>query len=384
MKIATIVGARPQFIKAATLTRVFRKLPAVEEVMIHTGQHYDQNLSAVFFEQMGIPEPAFNLGIGSGSHGFQTGRMLEEIERTLQQVQPDYVLVYGDTNSTLAGALAAVKLHLHVAHVEAGLRSFNRAIPEEVNRILTDHTSDLLFAPTETALVNLQREGLADGRCYLTGDVMYDAALYYAPIAEAESRLLDSLQFGDRDYILATIHRPINTDNLSNLRTILAAFASVAKDIPVVFPMHPRTRQRLLRAGMLDEIPGGIRIIEPVGYLDIVMLEKHARLVATDSGGMQKEAFFYRVPCVTLREETEWTELVDLGWNRLAPPVSTAAVVTALRAALEAGPGSEAAPYGDGHSAERIAGILTQHDRGTSQAAAQIEEFVVAEAEKRS
>jgi UDP-GlcNAc3NAcA epimerase len=384
MKIATIVGARPQFIKAATLTRIFRSLPAVEEVMIHTGQHYDQNLSAVFFEQMGIPEPAFNLGIGSGTHGFQTGRMLEEIERTLQQVQPDYVLVYGDTNSTLAGALAAVKLHIPVAHVEAGLRSFNRAIPEEVNRILTDHTSDLLFAPTETAVANLQREGLANGRCHLTGDVMYDAALYYVPIAEAESRLLDSLDLIGRDYILATIHRPINTDNLSNLKTILDAFAKIAEDIPVVLPMHPRTRHRLLGAGMLDKISSGIRVIEPVGYLDIVMLEKHARLLATDSGGMQKEAFFYRVPCVTLREETEWTELVDLGWNRLAPPVSTAAVLTALRAALEAGPGAEAEPYGDGHSAERIASILTRQSCRTRQAATQTEEFVVAEARKRS
>jgi len=381
MKIATIVGARPQFVKAATLTRVFRGLPAVEEVIIHTGQHYDQNLSAIFFEQMGIPEPTFNLGIGSGSHGFQTGRMLEEIERTLQQLQPDYVLVYGDTNSTLAGALAAVKLHLPVAHVEAGLRSFNRAIPEEVNRILTDHISDLLFAPTETAVANLRREGLSDGRCYLTGDVMYDAALHYAPIAEAESRLLGSLDLADRDYILATIHRPINTDNLFNLRTILAAFATISKDIPVVLPMHPRTRHRLVEAGMLDEISSGIRVIEPVGYLDMVMAEKHARLVATDSGGMQKEAFFYRVPCVTLREETEWTELIDLGWNRLAPPVSTAAVVTALRAALQAGPGLEAEPYGDGHSAERIAHILTGDGRGTREATAQIEEFV--EAEKR-
>ena len=374
MKIATIVGARPQFVKAATLTRVFRSLPGVEEVMIHTGQHYDQNLSAVFFEQMGIPEPSFNLGIGSGTHGYQTGRMLEEIERILQQLQPDFVLVYGDTNSTLAGALAAVKLHLRVAHVEAGLRSFNRAIPEEVNRILTDHASDLLFAPTETAVVNLQREGISDGRCYLTGDVMYDAALYYAPIAEAESRLLDSLDLVDRDYVLATIHRPINTDNLSNLRTILAAFATIAKDIPVLLPMHPRTRHSLLRAGMLDEVPRGIRVIEPVGYLDIVMAEKHARLVATDSGGMQKEAFFYRVPCVTLREETEWTELVALGWNRLAPPVSTAAVVATLRAALQAGPGAEAEPYGDGHSAERIAHILTRQEPGISRATAKIEE----------
>jgi UDP-GlcNAc3NAcA epimerase len=383
MKIATIVGARPQFIKAATLTRVFRGLPAVEEVMIHTGQHYDQNLSAVFFEQMGIPEPAFNLGVGSGTHGVQTGRMLEEIERTLQQVQPDCVLVYGDTNSTLAGTLAAVKLHIPVAHVEAGLRSFNRAIPEEVNRILTDHASDLLFAPTEIAVANLRREGLSNGRCHLTGDVMYDAALYYGPIAEAESRLLSSLDLVGRDYILATIHRPINTDNLSNLKTILDAFAAVARDIPVVLPMHPRTRHRLLGVGMFEEISRGIRVIEPVGYLDIVMLEKHARLVATDSGGMQKEAFFYRVPCVTLREETEWTELVGLGWNRLVPPVSTAAVVAAIRAALQAGPGLEAEPYGDGHGAERIADILTRQGCGISHAATPIEEFAVAEAKKR-
>jgi UDP-GlcNAc3NAcA epimerase len=365
MKIATIVGARPQFIKAAALSRVFRTLPGVEEVMIHTGQHYDENLSAVFFEQLGVPEPNYNLGIGSGSHGFQTGRMLEEIERVLQDLHPDCVLVYGDTNSTLAGALAAVKLHFPVAHVEAGLRSFNRAIPEEINRTLTDHSSDLLFTPTETAVLNLQREGISNGRLHLTGDVMYDVALHYAPLAEAQSRLLGSIGLIGEDYILATIHRPSNTDNLTHLQNILGALMCIAKEMPVVLPLHPRTRNSMLSAGMLDEVAGIIRVIEPVGYLDMVMLEKNARLIATDSGGMQKEAFFYRVPCVTLREETEWTELVDLGWNRLSPPRSATSVLAVLRTALQAGHGSEAAPYGDGHSAERIARILTEYGQGT-------------------
>jgi UDP-GlcNAc3NAcA epimerase len=359
MKIATIVGARPQFVKAAALTRAFKNLSAVHEIMIHTGQHYDDNLSKIFFEQMEIDDPAINLGIGSGSHGYQTGRMLTEIDSTLRRLRPDCVLVYGDTNSTLAGALAAVKLHFPLAHVEAGLRSFDRSIPEEVNRVLTDHASDFLFAPTKSAMLNLKREGISDERFFLTGDVMYDVALHYSPIAETQSRVLETLALTDRDFVLATIHRPVNTDNLTNLTTILNALSAIGKEIPVVLPMHPRTRHALLRSGKGDELTGSIQIIEPLGYLDMVMLERHARLIATDSGGVQKEAFFYRVPCVTLRNETEWSELLELGWNRLAPPLSAAAVLAVLREALEAGPGVEAQPYGDGKSAQRIAATLT-------------------------
>ena len=359
MKIATIFGARPQFIKAAAVSHVFRTFPHVEEVMIHTGQHYDENLSKVFFSQLGIPEPTFNLGIGSATHGAQTGRMLEAIESLLVEVRPDYVLVYGDTNSTLAGALAAVKLHIPVAHVEAGLRSYNRQMPEEVNRILTDHSADLLFAPTRTAVENLAIEGIGDGRVHFVGDVMYDVALRYSSIAEQNSSILDRLGLQDRSYVLATIHRASNADHSTQLRIILDALMQLSRRLPIVLPLHPRTRASLGKAGMLKDISENIRILDPTGYLDTLMLEKHARLIVTDSGGMQKEAFFHRVPCVTLRAETEWTELLELGWNRLAPPRSSETILSVLSDALEARPGKEACPYGNGKCAERIVNIIT-------------------------
>ncbi|MHB8182985.1 MAG: non-hydrolyzing UDP-N-acetylglucosamine 2-epimerase [Candidatus Desulforudaceae bacterium] len=361
MKIVAVVGARPQFIKAATVSRVLRSTPGVEEVLVHTGQHYDDNMSRVFFEELEIPEPNYHLGIGSGTHGAQTGRMLEAVEQVLLQERPDWALVYGDTNSTLAGALAAAKLHIPVAHVEAGLRSFNRRMPEEINRVLTDHASDLLFAPSETASENLRREGIPEERIHLVGDVMYDAALYYGAKAERESRILERLALQPKGYLLATVHRAENTDDPVRLRAIFEGLAVAAREMPVVLPLHPRTRAALAREGMLAETSRHLRLIEPVGYLDMVLLEKNALLIATDSGGVQKEAFFYRVPCVTLREETEWVELVELGWNHLVSPMSRDGVKRAVVAQLAERGRDKPNLYGNGKAAhlivERLAGV---------------------------
>lgn len=334
MKIASVVGARPQFIKTAAVSRALRAIEGVKETLIHTGQHYDANMSSVFFEELEIPHPDYNLGIGSATHGAQTGRMLEAIEGVLLKEKPDWVLVYGDTNSTLAGALAAVKLHIPVAHVEAGLRSFNRRMPEEINRVLTDHASDLLFAPTQTAVENLQREGIPDARIKLVGDVMYDAALYYGAKAERQSRILNALKLEPKGYILATIHRAENTDDPLRLRAIFDSLAEIAHEIKVVLPLHPRTRAALVQASLYDKAAQSICLIEPVGYLDMMMLEKNARLIATDSGGVQKEAFFYHVPCVTLREETEWVELVELGWNYLIKFIEGKCLASKIRSLL--------------------------------------------------
>jgi len=358
MKIVTVVGARPQFVKAAVLSRLMREHGRIEEVMIHTGQHYDENMSDVFFSELEIPRPAHHLGVGSGAHGQQTGRMLEAIERVLQEVKPNAVLVYGDTNSTLAGALAAAKLHIPIAHVEAGLRSFNRRMPEEINRVLTDHLSRWLFAPTPTAVENLQHEGRPAECVYLTGDVMYDAALHSAQ--HVDPRLLERLGLKEKEYVLATIHRAENTDVPERLRAILEALRTVAAETPVVLPLHPRTRAVLERDGTLEALTRGLRLLGPVGYIDMVGLEKNACLIATDSGGVQKEAFFQRVPCVTLREETEWVELVELGWNRLAPPTDSAAIVMALRQAMKspATMPAQADLYGGGQAGERILKIL--------------------------
>ncbi len=358
MKVLTVVGARPQFIKAAAVATVLRATPEVREVLVHTGQHYDDNMSRVFFEELEIPKPDYHLGIGGGTHGQNTGRMLEAIERVLLEERPDWVLVYGDTDSTLAGALAAVKLHVRVAHVEAGLRSFNRRMPEEINRVLTDHASDLLFAPTEAAVQNLKREGIPEERIHLVGDVMYDAALYYGKKAERESRILERLSLQPKGYILATVHRAENTDNPARLKAILEGLAKVHREVPVVFPVHPRPRKAAELFG-LGHLLESVMAIEPVGYLDMVMLEKNASLIATDSGGVQKEAFFYRVPCVTLREETEWVELVALGWNRLCPPGK----VTDLAACIDEARrthGAEASPYGDGKASARIVRLLRE------------------------
>jgi UDP-GlcNAc3NAcA epimerase len=286
--------------------------------------------------------------------------MLEAVEQALLESRPDWVLVYGDTNSTLAGALAAAKLHIPVAHVEAGLRSFNRRMPEEINRVLTDHTSDQLFAPTEAAVKNLKQEGIPEKKFSLVGDVMYDAALYYGAKAEQESHILQKLRLETKSYILATVHRAENTDDRGHLWTIFQGLELIAKKIPVVLPLHPRTRAVLEQEGLLGEASRHVCLIEPVGYLDMVMLEKNAQLIVTDSGGVQKEAFFYQVPCVTLRQETEWVELVELGWNRLIPPLSANEIFTGVKDALGKY-GALGHPYGDGHAAEKIVAVLKRN-----------------------
>lgn len=314
MIVATVVGARPQFIKAAMLARELARRPGVRHLLIHTGQHHDPEMSEVFFRQLEIPEPEFNLGVEGGPHGRSTGRMLEAVEGALIEVRPDWVVVPGDTNSTLAGALAAAKLLLRVAHVEAGLRSFDRRMAEEINRVVTDHVSELLLAPTEAAVKNLAREGLDGERVALVGDVMYDAALHYRP--RAAGAALHSAGVEPGGYVLATVHRAENTDDPARLASIMEGLGRVAKSMPVVLPLHPRTRKALSHRGG-RAVDGALRLIEPVGYLEMLALESSAAVIATDSGGVQKEAYFHGVPCLTLREETEWVELVEAGANRL-------------------------------------------------------------------
>jgi len=363
LKIVSVVGARPQFIKSGILSRTLRKIPEITEIVIHTGQHYDTNMSQVFFQQLGMPEPDHHLGIGSVQHGAQTGRMLEKIEEVLVRETPNWVLVYGDTNSTLAGALAATKLHIRLAHVEAGLRSFNRQMPEEINRVVADHLSDLLFSPTNVAVENLRKEGIDTARIRLVGDIMYEAALLYGNKAEADSGILEQVGLSHAGYILATIHRAQNTDDPDRLNNICSALCRLATDCPVVFPLHPRTRKMMLQSGLLGANSQPIRFLHPVGYLDMVMLEKHARLIITDSGGVQKEAYFYRVPCVTLRDETEWRELVEVGWNRLVPPNNPDVILREIRQSLLKKPDQHSALYGDGQTAEKICEVLVESSR---------------------
>jgi UDP-GlcNAc3NAcA epimerase len=357
VKVLTVVGARPQFIKASPVSRVLREAMH-QEVIVHTGQHYDYGMSRIFFDEMGIPEPGINLEVGSGSHGWQTGQMLMRLEEIMQQQQPDCVLVYGDTNSTLAGALAACKLRLPIAHVEAGLRSFNRDMPEEHNRVLTDHCSDLLFCPTQTAVNNLACEGLTRS-VHLVGDTMFDAVLQFAEIARRRSVILDDLGLKPKNYLLATLHRPYNTDIPENLCAILKAFADI--DETIIFPVHPRTREKI--AGLegspgVEGAAGGLKMISPVGYLDMLMLEQHARLILTDSGGMQKEAFFFGVPCITLRPETEWVETLADGWNELVGADPDRIVQAVLKRNLPEG--SPPALFGDGRAADNIVSQLTR------------------------
>jgi UDP-GlcNAc3NAcA epimerase len=350
LKILSIVGARPQFIKAAMISRELAGSQEFHESLLHTGQHFDDNMSRVFFQELGIPQPDYNLGINGLSHGAMTGRMIEQIENVILNEKPNLVIVYGDTNSTLAGALAAVKLHVPAAHVEAGLRSFNRSMPEEINRIVADHSCDLLLVPTETAAINLKREGIADNRIAVVGDVMFDAAIHYGVVAEEKSKILTELQLNEVKFVLSTIHRPGNTDNRQRLRDIFSSLIQIVKELPVIVPLHPRTRQSLSDSGVsLD----GLTIIDPVGYLDMMMLEIRASVVVTDSGGIQKEAYFHRTPCVTVRPETEWIELVASGWNTLAEPSE---LPEKVRAALDLDTSALEAPsyYGEGNAAKRI------------------------------
>lgn len=356
MKICSVIGARPQFVKASVVSLAILRRADIQEVLVHTGQHYDVNMSDVFFQELALPVPAYNLGVGSGRHGAQTARMLEGLEEILLTERPDVVLIYGDTNSTLAAAVAAAKLHVPIAHVEAGLRSFNRRMPEETNRVVADALSDVLFVPTEEAAQQLRREGHPEERIVWSGDVMYDAALLMKGVAMSRSRILDELALVERGFFLATVHRAENTDDPVRLRAIFEALELVARRHPVVLPLHPRTRAALLREHLLERASDALRLIEPVGFLDMVRLEMGALAVATDSGGLQKEAFFHGVPCFVLREETEWTELVTAGWNALVPPGDPAQMADAMLAT----PGDRLAisPYGDGHASEVIVGHL--------------------------
>lgn len=348
MKIASIVGARPQLIKLFPVSRALRHSHI--EVIVHTGQHYDFKMSEVFLREMGIPQPDYNLEVGSGSHAEQTGRMLVGLEKVFLKERPDIVLVFGDTNSTLAGALVASKLQIPVAHVEAGLRSFNRTMPEEINRVVADHVSQVLFCPTETAVRNLAQEGITKN-VFLVGDVMFDAVLYFGEKAEAHSGFLSGLQLERGKYLLATIHRASNTDSHEALATLLKTFAAIKEQI--VFPLHPRTRRSMLDAGLA--FSRNVQVIDPVGYLEMLALENNARMILTDSGGVQKEAYFFGVPCVTLRSETEWTELVEAGWNCVLG-LDQERILAVVKEWKPDGP--RPSFFGKGDSSQRIAEIL--------------------------
>jgi UDP-GlcNAc3NAcA epimerase len=356
-KILTILGARPQFIKASVVSKAIKESAVLHEVILHTGQHFDANMSDVFFAELGMRAPNHNLAISGGRHGDMTGRMLGRIEEILIEENPDAVLVYGDTNSTLAGALAAVKLHIPVAHVEAGLRSFNERMPEEINRVLTDRISRWRFAPTETAVMHLRNEGCRTNSIFHVGDVMFDVALQHGTKVTPDERILPRLGCSPGNYALVTVHRAENTDNPCRLATIVEALKRVAQSLSVVWPVHPRTRRILQELGITPSAQPNLHLIDPVGYLDMVQLEKYAAVIATDSGGVQKEAFFHGVPCVTLRDETEWVELVQAGWNRLAPLDESDQLANTIRMAMDRR-GANILPYGDGNSSRKIASIL--------------------------
>lgn len=360
MKLITIIGARPQFVKAAPFSEVFRK--ENKEILVHTGQHYDNNMSNIFFSELGIPKPDYNLGVGSGSHGVQTGRMLEKVEEIIIEEKPDGLLVYGDTNSTLAGALAASKLHIPVFHVEAGLRSYNKSMPEEQNRILTDHISDLLLCPTQTAVDNLAKEGITQG-VINTGDIMYDAVLrnikiskkkYNAGIWIEELKKENGkiLKLNKKEYYLATIHRAENTDNIEKLKVIFKAFEVLGK--PVLLPLHPRTKKIIDNLNLTYK---NIIIINPIGYLLMLYLISNAYMIITDSGGLQKEAYFLKIPCTTLRDQTEWVETLENGWNVLSP-IDLNNIVNTVNRNLDCFNYTQPKVFGDGQAAQYICNTI--------------------------
>lgn len=345
MKILTIIGARPQFVKAAVVSRALNKA-GISEILIHTGQHHDASMSDVFFQEMRIPKPNYHLGVAGLGHGAMTGRMLEKIEEVLLKEKPDWLLVYGDTNSTLAGALAAAKLHISVAHVEAGLRSFNMRMPEEVNRVLTDRVSTLLFCPSDAAVNNLKAEGVIRG-VVRTGDVMADALYYYLEFAAKEAKMFSTPPAGP--YALATLHRAENTDDPVRLKNIMTALEVIGLERPVYLPLHPRTKNKLKEMGLSPKL----NIIDPVGYYDMLQLLKGCSIVLTDSGGLQKEAYLSQKPCVTFRDETEWVELVEIGVNKVVG-TETESIVAAARAYLQSQPNFPSGLYGDGKAGEKI------------------------------
>jgi UDP-GlcNAc3NAcA epimerase len=351
-KIVSIVGARPQFVKAAVLSRLFRNEDSIDEVLVHTGQHYDASMSDVFFEEMEIPKPKYNLEVSSLSHGTMTGRMLEKIEEVLVKEKPDLVLVYGDTNSTLAGALAAKKMHIPLAHVEAGLRSFDMEMPEEVNRIITDRISSVLFAPTFNAIKNLQKEGYDafDCKIVLSGDIMQDAAVYYASKSSEKSKLPSDLP---EKFILGTLHRAENTDNYQRLKSIVESLNEINREIPIVLPLHPRTKKMLEASDLkLD-----VHVLDPVGYFEMIELLKKCEMVMTDSGGLQKEAYFFKKPCLTLRDQTEWIELVKNGFNKIVG-ADKKQIIAGYREMIKAAPDYSKDLYGGGKAGEKILAFL--------------------------
>jgi UDP-N-acetylglucosamine 2-epimerase (non-hydrolysing)/UDP-GlcNAc3NAcA epimerase len=351
MRIVTVVGNRPQFVKAAAVSRLLRE--RADELIVHTGQHYDDELSRVFFEELSVPAPDRELDAGGGTNTAQTARILAALEPVLQELSPALVLVYGDTNSTLAGALAASQAGIPTGHVEAGMRSFDRSMPEELNRVLTDHASELLLCSTKTAMLNLEREGVR-GECHLVGDVMADVSLAFRDIAEERSEILDELALAPGSYLAVTAHRAGNVDRPDRLEALVALLEALPA--PVVLPLHPRTRERLMAARLMDRLDG-IKVVPPLGYLDFMKLARHARAVLTDSGGVQKEAYLLGVPCVTLRDTTEWVETVEAGWNTLVDLDPAAAL-----AALERRPPADRPElYGGGHAAERVCEVLAAY-----------------------
>ena len=358
MKVMTIVGARPQFVKAAVVSRAFRgRGQDVNEIIVHTGQHYDQNMSDVFFNELAIPKPDHNLGIGGGTHGQNTGRMIEKLERLMLDVKPNWVLLYGDTDSTLSGALAATKLHIPVAHVEAGLRSFNRMMPEEINRVLTDHVAEILFVPTDAGRDNLIKEGISEERVRLVGDVMYDASLFYRKRARPPRLTTPGPIHDGRGFVLCTIHRAENTDHPERLKGIFRGLALSGELI--ILPMHPRTKEKVKKYCIT--IPDNVFVIDPVSYLEMVWLEDNCRLIVTDSGGVQKEAYFFGKFCVTMREETEWVELIHSGCNKL---VGTDSALIAKYIKEPLCYAQRNPVYGAGNAAELIVNQLVSPDCG--------------------
>ena len=351
MRIVTVVGNRPQFVKAAAVSRLLRQ--QADELIVHTGQHYDDELSRVFFEELSVPAPDRELDAGGGTNTAQTARILGALEPVLEELSPSLVLVYGDTNSTLAGALAASQAGIPTGHVEAGMRSFDRSMPEELNRVLTDHASELLLCSTETAMLNLEREGVR-GESHLVGDVMADVSLAFRDIAEERSQILDRLGLEPASYLVVTAHRAGNVDRPERLEALVALLEALPA--PVVLPLHPRTRERLTAAGLMDRLDG-IKVVPPLGYLDFMKLARHARAVLTDSGGVQKEAYLLGVPCVTLRDTTEWVETVEAGWNTLVD-LDPAAALAALR---RRPPEDRPELYGGGHAAERVCEVLAAY-----------------------
>lgn len=382
MKVMSIVGARPQFIKAAPVIRAIernneKKPFMIQHILMHTGQHYDENMSRIFFDELEIPRPEYNLEVGSGTHGEQTARMMQRIEEVLIKERPSMTILYGDTNSTLAGGLVAAKLNMPVAHVEAGLRSYNKRMPEEINRVLTDHASSVLFCPTVNAVNNLRKEGFVNIRDITNdmkadpgrscdssrplvinvGDVMFDSILEYAGRADVRSDILAKLDLKNKGYILVTMHRAENTDNKERLRGIFEALKKINKDIKIILPIHPRTR-KAVKESRIDV--SGLKVIEPISYLDMICLEKNAKVICTDSGGMQKEAYFCKVPCITIRDETEWEETLESGWNRLVeadPDRIQTCMEDVISDSWDTKP--QVSPYGDGKAAEKIYRVIS-------------------------